>query len=159
LKLSLCIDAPEGDSDSNIFVPPDTIAGILTEELLAIYPAAQNYEFAEISLSFVSPEEIRNLNREYRNVDESTDVLSFPLMEDEPAGIPELPVLALGDIVICPEETARLHPELAPNEAIYLMIAHSFLHLLGYDHDTEEKQAEMWALQDRIAGRLAQWRE
>ena len=61
----------------------------------------------------------------------------------------------LGDIVICPEETARLHPELCEREAMCLMIAHSFLHLLGYDHDTEEKQAEMWALQDRIAGRLS----
>ena len=156
MKLSLCIDAPEGDNDSNIFVPPDTIAAILTEELLSLYPAAKNYESAEISLSFVSAEEIRRLNREYRNVDEPTDVLSFPLIDDEPVGIPELPVLALGDIVICPEETARLHPELTHCEAIYLMIAHSFLHLLGYDHDTEEKQAEMWALQDRIAGRLAQ---
>ncbi|MBQ7154182.1 MAG: rRNA maturation RNase YbeY [Synergistaceae bacterium] len=156
MKLSLCIDAPEGDSDSNISIPPDTTARILTEELLSIYPAAKNYESAEISLSFVSAEEIRRLNREYRNVDEPTDVLSFPMMDGDAEDFPELPVLSLGDIVICPEETARLHPELTPHEAIYLMIAHSFLHLLGYDHDTEEKQAEMWELQEKIAGRFAQ---
>ena len=156
MKLSLCIDAPEGDNDSNIFVPPDTIAAILTEELLSLYPAAKNYESAEISLSFVSAEEIRSLNREYRNVDEPTDVLSFPLIDDEPVDVPELPVLSLGDIVICPEEVSRLHPELTLHDALRLMIAHSFLHLLGYDHATEETQAEMWALQDRIAGRLAQ---
>ena len=156
MKLSLCIDAPEGadSSDSNT-IPPERIPDIehiLAEELEALYPAARNYEEAEISLSFVSSEAIRELNRQYRDVDEPTDVLSFPMMEDEEL---PLPVLSLGDIVICPEETARLHPELSQDEAICLMIAHSFLHLLGYDHDTEEAQAKMWELQDRIAGRLS----
>ena len=157
MKLSLCIDAPEGadSSDSNT-IPPERIPDIehiLAEELEALYPAARNYEEAEISLSFVSSEAIRELNRQYRDVDEPTDVLSFPMMEDEE--VLSLPVLSLGDIVICPEETARLHPELSQDEAICLMIAHSFLHLLGYDHDTEEAQAKMWELQDRIAGRLS----
>ena len=157
MKLSLCIDAPEGadSSDSNT-IPPERIPDIehiLAEELEALYPAARNYEEAEISLSFVSSEAIRELNRQYRDVDEPTDVLSFPMMEDEE--VLSLPVLSLGDIIICPEETARLHPELSQDEAICLMIAHSFLHLLGYDHDTEEAQAKMWELQDRIAGRLS----
>ena len=65
-----------------------------------------------------------------------------------------MPVLALGDIVICPEEVSRLHPELEKNEAIYLMLAHSFLHLIGYDHDTEEKQDLMWRLQDEIKEKI-----
>ncbi|MBQ9419012.1 MAG: rRNA maturation RNase YbeY, partial [Synergistaceae bacterium] len=107
------------------------------------------------SLTFMNSEEIRKLNREYRNVDEATDVLSFPMIEEnQPVGLPELPVLALGDIVICPEETARLHPELEKNEAVYLMIAHSFLHLLGFDHDTDEKQNAMWKKQDAIKDKL-----
>ena len=170
MNLSLCINVPEDsqgaeDSDSNtgnsnnpssqqIISESARIAQVLEGYLEKLYPAAKLYETAEISLSFVSPEEIRELNRDYRNVDEATDVLSFPLLENEPVSVPELPLLSLGDIVICPEETARLHPELDSYEAICLMISHSFLHLLGYDHDTEEKQAEMWSLQEEITAKI-----
>ena len=168
MKLSLCINVPEDsqgadDSDSTtgnshnpslILSEAESIAHVLEDYLAELYPASKLYETAEISLSFVSPEEIRELNRDYRNVDEATDVLSFPLLDDEPVSVPELPLLSLGDIVICPEETARLHPELSQHEAMCLMIAHSFLHLLGYDHDTEEKQAEMWQLQAEITAKI-----
>lgn len=164
MKLSLHISTSEessnsaADSDNN----PDkqkhpdinNITCILEDELISLCPYAGNFENAEISITFMKPDEIRELNRTYRNIDEATDVLSFPMIDDEPVEIPELPELALGDIVICPEEVSRLHPELGQEEAICLMIAHSFLHLLGYDHDTEEKQAEMWELQDRIAARM-----
>ncbi|MBR6901104.1 MAG: rRNA maturation RNase YbeY [Synergistaceae bacterium] len=109
-------------------------------------------------MTFTNADGIRELNRKYRNVDEPTDVLSFPMIDENvPVEIPELPVLALGDIVICPEEVARLHPELEKDEAIYLMIAHSFLHLLGFDHDTEEKQNLMWRKQDAIKEKI--WRK
>ena len=103
----------------------------------------------------MSPEGIRELNKLYRDVDESTDVLSFPLLDENiPVEVPELPVLALGDIVICPPEVLRLHSELNESEGILLMIAHSFLHLLGYDHDTQEKQDDMWAKQEAIKNSL-----
>ena len=170
MKLSICINTPEDssgadDADSSTTIPnhpeiqkilteAECIAHTLESYLAELYPDSKLYETAEISLSFVSPEDIRALNREYRDVDEATDVLSFPLLDEEPVDVPELPVLALGDIVICPEETARLHPELSLHEAVCLMIAHSFLHLLGYDHDTEEAQAEMWALQDDITAKI-----
>ncbi|MBQ7221366.1 MAG: rRNA maturation RNase YbeY [Synergistaceae bacterium] len=170
MKLSLCINASEdtpgaSDGDNNTAIPDnpavrqiisesESIAQVLEEYLAVLYPFAKLYETAEISLSFVSPEEIRELNRDYRDVDESTDVLSFPLLDDEPVEIPELPLLSLGDIVICPEETERLHPELSPHEAMCLMIAHSFLHLLGYDHDTEERERDMWALQEEITAKI-----
>ena len=170
MKLSLCINAPEdssgaNDSDSNTTIPDNPSAQqIITESekaaqvlqgyLESLYPPSKLYETAEISLSFVSSEGIRELNRDYRDVDEPTDVLSFPLLDSEPVGVPELPFLALGDIVVCPEETHRLHPELGELEGMCLMIAHSFLHLLGYDHGTEDAQAEMWALQDEIAGKI-----
>ncbi len=170
MKLSICINAPEDssgadDADSNTTLPnhpeiqqiiteSETIAQILESYLVELYPDAKLYTSAEISLSFMTPEEIRALNREYRDVDEATDVLSFPLLDSEPVDVPELPVLSLGDIVICPEETIRLHPELSLHEAMCLMIAHSFLHLLGYDHDNEETQAEMWALQDEITAKI-----
>ena len=163
MKLSMRIDAPnaeEGDSNTPDF--PDIeiynsekFLRVLESELVEIYPASKNYEDVEISLTFMNPDEIREINREYRNVNEATDVLSFPLIdENTPVEIPELPVLSLGDIVICPEEVARLHPELNQQEAMLLMIAHSFLHLLGYDHETDEKQAIMWDKQEAIKREL-----
>ena len=170
MKLSICINTPEDssgadDADSSTTIPnhpeiqkilteSECIAHTLESYLAELYPDSKLYTSVEISLSFVSPEDIRALNREYRDVDEATDVLSFPLLDEEPVDVPELPVLALGDIVICPEETAKLHPELSLHEAVCLMIAHSFLHLLGYDHDTEEAQAEMWVLQDEITAKI-----
>ena len=170
MKLSICINTPEDssgadDADSNTTIPnhpeiqqiiteSESIAQVLESYLVELYPDSNLYEAAEISLSFMSPEDIRALNKDYRDVDEATDVLSFPMLDEEPVDVPELPVLSLGDIVICPEETARLHPELSLHEAMCLMIAHSFLHLLGYDHDNEETQAEMWALQDEITAKI-----
>ena len=170
MKLSICINAPEDssgadDADSSTTIPnhpeiqkilteSESIARVLEGYLEELYPDSKLYEAAEISLSFVPPENIRALNREYRDVDEATDVLSFPLLDEEPVDVPELPVLSLGDIVICPQETARLHPEHSPHDALCLMIAHSFLHLLGYDHATEQEQAEMWEMQDAITAKI-----
>ncbi len=160
MKLSVTIDAPEDSDGSNTansdctstkIFSSDKVTGVLEEYLREIYPACENYETAEISLTFMDADEIRALNRDYRDVDEATDVLSFPMIEDSPAGFP---VLMLGDIVICPEEVTRLHPELSQTEGICLMIAHSFLHLLGYDHDTESKQVAMWQKQDEITRRI-----
>ena len=162
MKLSVSIDAPEdsGDGNSSSTNPyyPDAkiystekVTGVLEEYLREIYPNSKRYDSAEISLTFMPPDEIRALNRDYRNVDEATDVLSFPMIDEMPAN---MPVLMLGDIVICPEEVTRLHPELSKIEGICLMIAHSFLHLLGYDHDTDETQAAMWQKQDEISRKI-----
>ena len=150
MKLSLDSEGDSGSSDFNLA----TVAAVLENELAAIYPDSKNYEFAEISLTFTTPDEIRKLNRDYRNVDEATDVLSFPLINFDDENGNNMPVLALGDIVICPEEVKRLHSELDEREAIYLMIAHSFLHLLGFDHDTDEKQNLMWLKQDEIKSKI-----
>ena len=160
MKLSLSIEASEDSEDGNSteFSHPDIkiystgkAAEVLEEYLREILPASENYDKAEISITFMKPEEIRALNREYRDVDEATDVLSFPMIDGLPKG---LPVLMLGDIVICPEKVKELHPELSEREAISLMISHSFLHLLGYDHETEEEQSAMWAKQDEISRKI-----
>ncbi len=113
MKLSLNISTSEessnsaADSDNNPDKQkqPDTdsIRTVLEEELESLYPPSKHFESAEISITFMTPDEIRELNRTYRDVDEATDVLSFPMIDDEPVTLPELPELALGDIVICPE--------------------------------------------------------
>ena len=94
-------------------------------------------EEAEVSVSFISNEEIKNLNRDFRNVDSVTDVLSFPLGEN---GVydrnPESGALLLGDIVISmqkAEQQAELYGHSLQREVAYLTV-HSMLHLLGYDH-------------------------
>ena len=99
---------------------------------------------AEISVSFVDNEQIRELNRDYRGKDAATDVLSFPLGED---GVydknEETGAYLLGDVVISVErakEQASLYGHSLERELGWLTV-HSLLHLLGYDHETCEEDA------------------
>lgn len=97
----------------------------------------------EVSISFVDDDEIRLLNKEYRGMDKPTDVLSFPMLEDNIVPQELLPTL-LGDIVISTETALRQSEEFGHSfkrEIVYLTV-HSMLHLLGYDHiDEEDKKA------------------
>jgi probable rRNA maturation factor len=91
-----------------------------------------------LSVELVDQSRIRELNREHRNVDRATDVLSFPIDQaDEVAGPREL-----GDVVICPAHTADLE------EAV----VHGVLHLAGHDHEADG--GEMLVLQDQVMERL-----
>lgn len=93
---------------------------------------------AEISVSFVDNEQIREMNRQYRDRDSATDVLSFPMGENGQYDINhETGAKILGDIVISmPKavEQAELYGHSLEREVGYLT-AHSMLHLLGYDHE------------------------
>lgn len=93
---------------------------------------------AEISVRFVDDETIHQLNREYRNVDRSTDVLSFPLGEDGVYDINyDTGAKMLGDIVISMEHAvmqAKLYGHTLQREIAFLTV-HSMFHLLGYDHE------------------------
>lgn len=95
---------------------------------------------AEISVRFVNDEIIHELNREYRNVDRSTDVLSFPLGENGVYDINrDTGAKVLGDIVISMEHAvmqSELYGHSLQREIAFLTV-HSMLHLLGYDHETE----------------------
>lgn len=132
--MELCID-----NRQNLPLPQGIEEKI--EQALLAGLAVEGYTTkVEISLSFVGEEEIRTLNREYRNRDDITDVLSFPLEEDFPQEN-EL----LGDIVLCvkrAEEQAREYGHSTERELIYLSI-HSLFHLLGYDHMEEEEKKIM----------------
>ena len=123
----------------------------------------------EISLSFVSLDEIRELNREYRGVDAPTDVLSFPLFEDieelkeaqklqSPDDDKEIPI---GDVVICMDKIETQAEEFGHSrerETVYLF-THSILHLLGYDHMTEEDKKKMRAEEEKVMAGLDLARE
>jgi probable rRNA maturation factor len=130
---------------------------ILGEELPLLRRIAGQYAEAEVSVSFLSPSEMRDVNKRYRGVDEPTDVLAFPLLDWEEemfAPSASLGLLPLGDVLICPEEAEREHAPLKRPEALCLMLAHGFLHLLGWDHDTPEAQRDMWERQELIKSRL-----
>lgn len=97
-------------------------------ESLEIEGLSNNYE---ISLSFVSDQEIRELNRDYRGIDKSTDVLSFPMEDEFQVEIP-----LLGDIIISLDTAYRQAVEYkhSMKREIAYLICHSMFHLLGYDH-------------------------
>ncbi len=109
---------------------------------------------AEINVTIVDDDEIRELNREFRDIDKSTDVLSFPLGED---GVydynPETDALMLGDIVISVDHAlaqAELYGHGIERELAFLTV-HSMLHLLGYDHvNNEDEVKEMFSRQEEI---------
>lgn len=93
---------------------------------------------AEISVTFVNDEMIRGLNREHRNLDKSTDVLSFPLGENGEYDINrDTGAKMLGDIVISIEHAVAQSEEYGHSlqREIAFLTVHSLLHLLGYDHE------------------------
>ena len=104
----------------------------------AVLRMEEFYDPAEISVTFVDNEQIRELNAQYRNKDTSTDVLSFPMGEDGVYDINhDTGAKILGDIVISMEtaqEQAERYGHGLDREVGYLT-AHSMLHLLGYDHE------------------------
>ncbi|MDO4176152.1 MAG: rRNA maturation RNase YbeY [Bacillota bacterium] len=119
----------------------------------------------EISLSFVSLEEIHELNREYRGVDSPTDVLSFPMFDDleelEEMQNQDMGELPLGDVVICMDKIRQQAEEYGHSEereTAYLF-THSVLHLLGYDHMTDEDKKEMRAREEEVMAELDLARE
>ena len=117
----------------------------------SIEAALKEIEFTddyEVSVSFVGDEEIHELNRDYRGVDRTTDVLSFP-MDDEFTNM-------LGDIVININKVidqAKEYGHSEKREISYLTV-HSTLHLMGFDHEEEEDKKEMRAVEDRVMEKL-----
>ena len=129
----------------------------------ALKVAGVNYKGFYVSVSLISPEEIRNLNLEHRKFDKVTDVLSFPMLDLQKGKNldlknlskeinPKTGLINLGDIVVC--------EDVAKNQALNLghsykremcfLVLHGFLHLLGYDHLNETDENEMSELAEKI---------
>lgn len=152
LELDLEIDNRSGvELDMSVYEKVEEYILITLQQENVLVPC-------EISFSLVIPEEIQELNAEYRNIDKETDVLSFPMLEfpeDEDmltyeTGIPVM----LGDIVISTERAAEQAEEYGHSlerEICYLSV-HSVLHLLGYDHMEEDEKRVMRAREKAIMG-------
>lgn len=133
----------------------------VTRELRALIrravAAALRYEqfagAAEVSVTLVDNAGIHALNRGYRNVDRPTDVLSFPLFDEEG----ENGKTVLGDIVLSLEragEQAQAYGHAFEREVAFLCV-HSILHLLGYDHETSpEDEKDMFARQEAVLAEM-----
>lgn len=129
----------------------------------------------QICVSFVDDEEIRIRNRNFRQKDCATDVLSFPLVpfrnpadfrfleegEEEDCFDPDTDELCLGDIVISTDRARQQAAEYGHSlrREIAFLTAHSTLHLLGYDHMTEKEAADMESKQEAVLKNLGITRE
>lgn len=112
-----------------------------------------------VSIQSATLEEIRKLNREYRNIDRPTDVLSFPIFEKEEfedlikkEENKKIKELELGDIIICMDIVEKQAVEYKTGllrEVLY-MITHGVCHLLGYDHIVKEDKDKMRELEEYI---------
>lgn len=119
----------------------------------------------EISLTVVDKDEIKEINKEYREIDKDTDVLSFPQIEPKNIGhiawdelntssVMNLDTnqIILGDIILCDEkaiEQAKSYGHSLEREVCFLIL-HSMLHLLGYDHMCEEDEKNMVQKQEYV---------
>ena len=109
-------------------------------------PLAQN---GILNIAFLSDDEIRALNREHRGIDKTTDVLSFHYFDDfsevtsdEVAG-----EIILSESRIMSQSAELGHP---PRQEFEILLIHSILHILGFDHETEEEYLEMWEWEEKI---------
>lgn len=123
---------------------------------------------AEVNVLLTDNEDIRQINREYRNIDSPTDVLSFPMADyDSPSDFerleemasdyfnPETGELLLGDIVISVDKVKEQAAKYGHSETreLAFLVAHSMLHLCGYDHMEDEERLAMEKKQEEILKR------
>lgn len=137
------------------------------ELLLQKAADAEGIDEGEVALTFVDNAQIHELNREYRGIDRPTDVLSFAMNEsvdeepeilyelEEGENLDELPDM-LGDIIISVERAKEQSEEYGHSleREIGFLFVHGFLHLLGYDHQDAESEAEMMGKQEAVLAQV-----
>lgn len=145
--------------------------GLYKRTILKIIKVCENllkedFKDVSVSINFVSDEEIQRLNREFRNIDKVTDVLSFPnlnktsnekLKKFRKLADFDTNLLFLGDIVISKnvvKKQAREYEHSLKREVCFLAL-HGFLHLLGFDHIKEEDEKIMTKLQSKILSEVS----
>lgn len=119
-----------------------------------------------MSITLTNPEEIRTMNRQYRNIDKATDVLSFPMFEKEEIdeiihNSKNIEVDILGDVVVSIEQVSRQAKEYGHSfeRELSYMIVHGFYHLMGYDHMEEDDKKVMRKKEENVLQKLKISRE
>jgi len=110
----------------------------------------ENVKNTLVSILFVGEEEIRDINHETRGINRVTDVISFALEDGEE--IPENVTRVLGDIYICIPKMKEQAIEYGHSEKreLSFLVTHGMLHLLGYDHQTNEEEEIMFSIQNKV---------
>jgi len=152
------------DWEITVDIDEEFAADVAEETLTRAFSAVLTHEGvvnAGAAIVLTDNDSIHRLNREYRGVDAPTDVLSFAAREGDALDAAFVPEVAdemekyLGDLILAyPYAAAQAtrHGHTIKTE-LQLLVVHGGLHLLGYDHDTDENQSEMWAVQsDILAG-------
>lgn len=131
----------------------------MLEKLLTLAAKREQISGGEVALTFVDDAQIRELNRTYRGIDRATDVLSFAMQEaaeEEPviafADHDDVPASLLGDIIISIDRALAQSEQYGHSveREIGFLFVHGFLHLIGYDHDKEDAEREMFSKQEAI---------
>lgn len=138
-----------------VHVNPGDFAGIperLLNEAVRIVFREEGVEEAEVSVTFLSDAEIREMNRHYLERDRPTDVLAFPLYEaDEPV---------LGDVYIGFSRAAEqaVEREISLREELVRLTVHGVLHVLGYEHPEDEgrEESEQFRRQEELVRRIGE---
>lgn len=141
-------------NEQDKIAPPEDITELIERCTKAALTEEQIDEDAQVSVTLVDDEAIREINAEHRNIDRATDVLSFPLGDDESFDTdPETGAILLGDIVISLERAKAQAEEFGHSfyREVAFLITHSLFHLLGYDHvDSEEDEKLMFGKQEKV---------
>ena len=119
-----------------------------------LFTALQLHADTELSITLVSSADMEELHLEWMQEPGATDILSFPMDELRPSSDPQPGIL--GDIVICPE-FVEVDPDragMSMTQRMEFLLVHGMLHLIGYDHATEDEYDAMFAFQDEL---LQQW--
>lgn len=125
---------------------------ILTSAAEAVLLECEVLDSPSLLVRITDDEELKSLNLQYRGINKTTDVLSFPADFTDP----DLESRYLGDIVISysrAEKQAQKRGHFIEAE-LQLLVIHGVLHLLGYDHGELKEKEEMWSIQSRILGKL-----
>lgn len=145
------------NNEQDKLTPPEDIERLI-EQCTAAALAEENIgDDAEVSVTLVDNARIREMNAEFREIDRETDVLSFPLGDEEGFEVdPDADAILLGDIVISLEKAKSQAEEYGHSfrREVAFLITHSLFHLLGYDHTTEDEEKEMFAKQEKVLQQL-----
>lgn len=136
-------------NEQNIIEVTSELKRLIVSSVAATLKYERVEEKCEISVTLCDNEAIHELNREYRGVDRPTDVLSFPIFDDDDMG----GKVVLGDIVLSLEKATAQAEEYGHSfeREVAFLCVHSMLHLLGYDHEEGKAQeSEMFLRQEEI---------
>lgn len=145
------------NNEQDKLTPPEDMEQLIEKCTAAALAEEDIGDDAEVSVTLVDSARIREMNAEFRGIDRETDVLSFPLGDEEGFEVdPDTDAILLGDIVISLEKAQSQAEEYGHSfgREVAFLITHSLFHLLGYDHMTEDEEKEMFAKQEKVLQRL-----